>query len=165
MADLSLPFVKVFMFSTVRPSHRFPCARLAPVNRLVLATLLILSTEPVYAEWVAVAMTPNGEMMVYADPNTLRREGELVKWWELNDYDTPQTESSKVGKGDYVSVKVQTEYDCAKELMRHLAISKFTGRMGGGYVVFSSSEATKWIPIRPESIGQIIWKKVCGYEP
>ena len=72
------------MFSTVRPYRRFPCARLAPVKRLVLATLLILSSEPVYAEWVAVAMTPNGEMMVYADANTLRREGELVKWWELN---------------------------------------------------------------------------------
>jgi len=46
------------MFSTVRPYRRFPCAMLAPVKRLVLATLLIFSSEPVYAEWVAVAITP-----------------------------------------------------------------------------------------------------------
>ena len=76
-----------------------------------ILTLLVLSSEPVYAEWLAVGANDEPGMMVYMDPDTIRREGDLVKVWELLDYNTTQ---SKAGL-PHLSVKVQFEYDCANE--------------------------------------------------
>jgi len=144
---------------TVRPYRRVPCAMLTPVKRLLLVTLLVLSCEPVYAEWVAVGRSEDGHVIVYADANTLRRKGELVKLWELLDYKTAQT---KPNEEEYLSIRMQHEYDCVEELHRVLAFGQFTGNMGQGEIVSSGAKATEWEPIVPESIWQIIWKTVCG---
>ncbi len=49
-----------------------------------LITLLFLSADPACAEWVAVErnyLSP-GLQTVYVDPNTIRREGNLVTLWQ-----------------------------------------------------------------------------------
>jgi len=49
------------------------------MKRLLLITLLVLSHGPVYAEWVAVENNYlPGKQTVYVDPDTIRREGNLV---------------------------------------------------------------------------------------
>ena len=56
---------------------------------LFLITLLLLSSSPAYAEWVLVSAAEHG-MTVYADPDTIRRKGELVNMWSLYDFKTEQ---------------------------------------------------------------------------
>jgi len=58
------------------------------MTRLFLITLLVLSHGPVYAAWVAVEkkeklLEPH---TVYIDPDTIRREGNLVTLWQLTDF-------------------------------------------------------------------------------
>src|SRR5882672_9084860 len=53
-----------------------------------LITLLILSSVPAHAEWVAVEkdyLLP-GLQTVYMDPDSIRREGNMVTMWQLIDF-------------------------------------------------------------------------------
>ena len=52
------------------------------MTRLLLIALLVLSSGPAYAEWVAIGSTDDG-MTAYADPDTIRRKEEMVKMWVL----------------------------------------------------------------------------------
>ena len=55
---------------------------------LLLIALLVLSSVPVYAEWMAVEkdyLSP-GLQTVYVDPDTIRRDGHLVTLWQLIDF-------------------------------------------------------------------------------
>ena len=84
---------------TIRPFRRFPVQcpityNAGPFLKLPLAyllgfwlliTLLFLGSVPAYAEWVAVEETP-GLRTLYVDPDTIRREGNLVTLWLLMDF-------------------------------------------------------------------------------
>jgi len=53
-----------------------------------LITLLFLNTVPAFAEWMAVEkdyLLP-GLRTVYVDPDTIRRERNLVTLWRLIDF-------------------------------------------------------------------------------
>jgi hypothetical protein len=95
---------------------------------------------------------------VYFDPDTLRRKGDVVKWWELYDYKVTQT----VSGNSFLSIKAQNEYDCAEERIRTLAMSEFSGNMGTGTVIYTSSDVGKWAPVQPASLGQTMWEGACA---
>ena len=96
---------------------------------------------------------------VYFDSDTIRKNNDRVKMWDLIDYKTSQENSS--GKPVF-SRKVQREYGCKEEQVRLLAFSSHSGNMGAGNVVFSSSNPSKWEPVPPESIAQALWNIACG---
>lgn len=124
---------------------------------LSLIILLLLSSGTAYAEWVSVGTTDDG-MIVYADPDTIRRKGDLVKMWELYDYKTAQ-----VGRGSpFLSSRQQSEYDCAEESNRVLTFRLFMGNMGSGKVSYSSLNEGMWEPVEPDSIGKKLWTVACG---
>jgi len=130
--------------------------------RLFLITLLVLSSGPAYAEWVAVennSLLPRLQT-VYVDPDTIRLKRDVVTMWSLNDYKTIQT----MGSTSYLSYKVQTEYDCAEERIRKLASTFFSGNMGSGVVVYSISNEGKWLLVEPDSLGQSEWEVACDKE-
>jgi hypothetical protein len=127
------------------------------MTRLVLVTLLLLSSAPAYAEWVEIAATDYG-MTVYVDPDTIRHEGDLVKMWELFDFKTTQN----IGIGLFMSRKDQREYDCTKKRYRVLTFTQFSGNMGSGKVGYSNSDGSNWAPVEPESAAQGLWKVACG---
>ena len=127
------------------------------MTRLVLVTLLLLSSAPAYAEWVEIAATDYG-MTVYVDPDTIRHEGDPVKMWELFDFKTTQT----IGVGLFMSRKDQREYDCTKERDRVLTFTQFSGNMGSGKVGYSNSDGSDWAPVVPQSVNQTVWKFACG---
>jgi hypothetical protein len=128
---------------TLRPYRRFPvrCSvryYASPFLTLPLAyvssfgaliTLLMLSSEPAYAEWVVVGYSESlGGYTVYADPDTIRRNGDLVKVWALTDYTAIQT----VGDSSFLSSKAQNEFDCAEERQHELVVTWFSGNMAKG---------------------------------
>ena len=130
-----------------------------PLAFWFLITLLVLSSIPAYAEWVR-ALNNQTDPTLYVDSDTIRRDGTVVKWWELLDYKTVQT----VAGISFLSMKVLREYDCAGEQIRVLAMADFAGNMASGTVVFTDFTQNNWVPVQPESKGQALWKAACGQE-
>ena len=128
------------------------------MRRLILIIFLVLSGGPVYAEWVEVSANKNAGVIAYADPDTIRRKGDLVKMWSLFDLHTTHT----AGGNSYSSIKALHKYDCAEDRSRALAHTKFSGNMGHGKVVYSNLDEGTWTPVAPVSVGQELWKVACG---
>jgi hypothetical protein len=135
---------------SIRSPRRWPLAYVS-----LFFTLLVLSSTPAYAEWVEVGITD--EATVYADPDTLRRKGDLVKMWYLHDFKTTQT----VLKKSYLSSRSQDEYDCTGDRHRALASTSFSGNMGSGKVRSSYSIKGKWEPVPPGTITQTLRTVAC----
>jgi hypothetical protein len=140
---------------SIGPYRRFPLTYFS--GFWLLITLLVLSSGPAYAEWVRVGRTDDG-MTVYADPDTIRRKGELVKMWSLYDFKTEQYVRGVL----LLSSKGQIEYDCAEERLRGLAVAEFSGHMGKGTVVYTDSSVGMWNPVPPHGVVQALWKVACG---
>jgi hypothetical protein len=160
---------------TLRPFHRFPvqCAvtnHAGPFLKLppaycsgfwLLITLLVLSSGPAYAEWVAIEkqyQSP-GRQTVYVDPDTIRREGHLVTMEQLIDFKTMQGGRSPTR---FSSTKIQKEFDCADKRLRMLALTDFWGNMGTGEAAGAAIGGGHWIPVEPESLNYALWKVACN---
>lgn len=121
-------------------------------QRLLLITLILLSGEPAYGEWIKVATTDQG-MTAYVNRATIHRKGNLVKMWALVDIETAKVAS--------MSRKEHEEYDCEKARHRLLAGTWFSGHMGQGNVDAIDAHESKWNSVEPESIPQMLWKVAC----
>ena len=135
---------------SIRSCRRWPVAYVS-----LFIALLVLSNRPAYAEWMEVGITD--EAMVYADPDTIQRKGDVVKMWYLHDFKTTQT----VLKKSYLSSRSQDEYDCTGDRHRALASTSFSGNMGSGKVRSSYSIKGKWEPVAPGTMTQTLWKVAC----
>jgi len=133
------------------------------IKRLLLIILLVLSHEPAYAEWVVIEKDYLSSKLqtVYADPATIRREGNLVKLWQLIDFNWIQGD---VGAGPhrFFSTKTHKQFDCAAKCLRLLAFTEYyshmaTGRAAAGYV-----DQDNWLPVELESMNRALWDIVCN---
>ncbi len=153
---------------SIRPYRRFPvqCSvtyNAGPFLKLLtyflgfgmLLTLLV-SSGPACAEWMSLGASDSGTT-VYADPASMRREGDLVKMLVLFDFKTKQTKADV----SFLSAKAQMEYDCAEQRFEGLAVTYFSGNMGNGNLLDRSSGKGKWIRVSPESLDQALWKLAC----
>lgn len=97
----------------------------------LLITLLMLSSGPAYAGWIAVEKNNQlaGIMTVYVDPGTIHRKGNLVTMWQLIDFKIMQGGRSP---SRFSSTKIHKQFDCAEERLRLLALTDFWGNMGTG---------------------------------
>ena len=128
------------------------------MKRLLLGLMLLMTATAASAEWTQFGDTDR--FIHYVDFATIRRNGNFVKMWSLNDYKTLQ--KSPAGHS-YLSDKTQREYDCKEEKSRLLAFTDFSGQMGNGNVVYSNGNVRdEWSPIEPGSIGETKWKIACG---
>ncbi len=128
-----------------------------------LITLLFLSMAPAYAEWVAVEedyLLP-GLQTVYVDPDTIRRERNLVTLWQLIDFKTMQGNRSPTR---FLSTKTHKEFDCAGKRVRLLEFTEFSRRMGTGKAANGYVDKNNWVPVEPDSINQTLWEVACGKE-
>ena len=128
------------------------------MKRLLMGLMLLVTAGAASAEWTIV---DGGDRFIhYVDRETIRRNGNLVKMWDLKDYLTVQKSATGFS---YLSDKAQQEYDCKEEKSRLLAFTDFSGQMGNGNVVYSNGNVRdEWSPIQPESVGEAKWKIACG---
>jgi hypothetical protein len=143
---------------SVRPHHLLPLPYLLGFWSLII--LLSLSSGPAsYAEWRSLNYTEGNQgYILYVDPGTVRRNGDLVKMWVLYDFRAVQT----IEATSYLSAVWHQQFDCAKERSRHLAYTYFSGNMGRGDVVFTGDdEGNKWSQASPNSVGLLLWDIVC----
>jgi hypothetical protein len=127
----------------------------------LLITLLVLSSGPAYAEWIAVEKNNQfaGIMTVYVDPGTIQRKGNLVTMWQLIDFKTMQGGRSP---SRFSSTKIQKQFDCAEERLRLLALTDFWGNMGTGESADAYIDGGHWVPVEPDSIDQALFEVACN---
>lgn len=155
--------------SLIRSYHCFPvpCSmtyNAGPLLKLqtyflgfgVLLTLLA-SSGSASAEWMSFGASDSGTT-VYADPATIRREGDLVKMLVLFDFKTKQTKADV----SYLSAKAQMEYDCAEQRFEGHTVMYFSGNMGNGQLLDRSSGKGKRLRVAPGSLDHDLWKLACG---
>jgi len=98
------------------------------------------------------------EFSTYADPNTIRRKGELVKIWVLYDHKTVQTMAGE----SHLSIRTQEQFDCAEELSRTLSTSWFTGNMLNGELIDIDDGDQKWRAVPPVTVIKALWTFACS---
>ena len=127
-------------------------------KRLLLGLILLVTATVASAEWTVAER--DDELILYVDKATIRRNGNLVRMWDMTDYKTLQ--KSAAGN-PFLSVKTQREYDCKEEKMRLLAFTQFNRQMGQGNVVYSNGNyKDEFEPIEPRSFGEALWKVACN---
>lgn len=120
-----------------------------------LVVLLTIVSTNALAEWVRVGTS--GQVVAYIDPSATRREGQIVKLWELSDFPTPQAIMTQ----RYLSMKSQSEYDCIRAVTRTVYVSIFAGNMASGEVVGVNPNPSQWVPVSPGSLGKAMWSLAC----
>jgi hypothetical protein len=142
--------------------HKQPLAYF--VGFCPLVTLLLLSTVPAYAEWVAIEkdyLVP-GRETVYVDPDSISREGNLVTIWQLIDFKWMQGNPRSPTR--FLSTKTQKQFDCADPRVRLLTFTEFSRRMGTGIRNDGYVDKDNWLPVEPESINHALREVVCSKE-
>jgi hypothetical protein len=127
----------------------------ATMKRIVLGCLVAISTSAAAAGWVPLGATD--DLAVYVDPASIQRKGNTVRMRALFDYKKP----GKVSEGEYLSSKMEDEYDCANEQRRRLYLSAHSGQMGAGDTVLRNSRTGDWRLVLPDSMGETLWKAAC----
>jgi len=160
--------VQCFVTYHAGPFLKLPLAYFLGLGSLI--TLLFLSTVQAYAAWVAVEkdyLSP-GLQTVYVDPDTIRREGNLVTLWQLIDFKLMQGNAGigpfGFGPHRFFSTKTHKEFDCAEKRLRLLAFTEFSRRMGTGIAANGYVDKDNWLPVKPDSINHALWEVACGKE-
>lgn len=130
-------------------------------NRFVSALVLVAATSSALADWVPVSYEEDAT--VYFDSSTIRRNGNLVKIWELKDY--ALSKPGKIGADfAFLSQAMRFEYDCLEYNVRLHDTSFYSEPMGKGKLLLteSFSPPSQWVSVAPGSTGMLLLRKACG---
>jgi len=125
------------------------------MRKVILMMLLTVASNSAMAAWIDVGS--NESTIIYVDPATVQRTGNMATMWHLTDFKTAQKDMGE----KYLSAKDQNEYDCKEVKLRRRASSQHSDNMGEGKVVYSDSFTTRWKPVPPDSGIEILWKFAC----
>jgi hypothetical protein len=128
---------------------------------MVSVVLVVVGLQPSNAmssggEWLLVDRNTNAT--VYVDSGTIRRTGDVIEVWVLDDL----KQAHSRGVATYLSSRAQEEHDCANERFRVVALAQFAGEMGTGKVIYERTVESKWTSIPKGTMAQSVWKYVCG---
>jgi len=124
--------------------------------KAILIMLLAVVSSSAMAEWTAANETK--EFIQYVDLATIRKSGNKVKMWGLNDYKSVQ----EFAGDKFLSSKIQWEYECKEEQLRQLFFQPFSGYGGRGQPITWHNKPREWEPVMPGSIDEKLWKFACG---
>ena len=126
------------------------------ICKTVFLLLLIVVSSSALADWVKVE--ESNTFTAYADPTTIRTNGNVVEIWTLQDYKAVQVDPTL---GAYLSARAQAEFDCKEEKVRDLRLSWYSDKMAEGAVVFLDEDPSNWNPVIPGTGDEALWKFVC----
>jgi hypothetical protein len=126
------------------------------MTRLLLIALIMFSSHPVSAGWVAIEKPyqPTGLETVYFDPNTIHRDGGRAALWQLTDITWNSTTR-------FLSSKTHKEFDCAGSRVRVLQVIEFSRQMGAGRSTAGYIQNGGWQPVDALSADHALWKAAC----
>jgi hypothetical protein len=135
-----------------------------------LTIQLVLSSAPVYAEWLSVEkpyLSPRLQAL-YVDLDSIHRQGNLVTLWQLIDFRWMQGNAGMgplgFGPHRFLSTTTQKQFDCRGKRVRLLAFTEYSHHMGTGIPANGYVDPDNWIPIAPGSINEALWEIGCAKE-
>jgi len=131
------------------------------MRKVILMMLLAtVSSNAKASDWVVLDSAGEEEQFFvqYADNESIRRYGDIVKIWTMVDDKFPQNVQGK----KYLSSKVQWEVDCKSEKMRVVYTTFYSGNMGNGEPVLTDPTSSEPSPVSPDSIDESLFKFACG---
>jgi hypothetical protein len=119
------------------------------VGKLILISLLLLISQPLFADWKLVS--GNG----YVDLDSRRFNGNIVKFWAYEEY-------PKGFQDGGASVKIQRVIDCYEET-QHIVhmISYKEAQLQGDVIQSQDLSKLPWSPIPPNTNTYMLMKMVC----
>lgn len=130
------------------------------MNRM-LVLIALLAPAIAHAEWVRLTSASGGEVTVYVDPATIKRNGGVVEFAALYDYASVRTLSG----APFQSATIRNEIDCKQKKSRTLDVSSHSEPMAGGHVVSTSTGYEPWARIAPKTILSAAFDFVCKKKP
>ena len=127
------------------------------MRKVVLMVLLAAASSNAAAKWTYSGRSDRATS--YTDLATIRKSGNMVKMWGLIDFKTGQDNGREK---PYLSLKLQSEYDCKEERERLLYASFHSEKMGQGEIVSVNRNPSEWSPIVPNSLVAGDWEIACG---
>ena len=125
----------------------------------------MLIDSPVQAEWVALGNWYQSHplQVVYVDPSTIRRDGNVVTFSALIDWKTMQGGRTPTR---FYSTTLTKQVDCIGKLLRTISSRDYYGHMGTGDVISTGKHARGdlWVPVKAGTTNQGLWETVCGKE-
>jgi hypothetical protein len=127
--------------------------------RRLLVVLMLMMSGQACGGWAVVDKDDTGAT-TYANPATIRREGDMVKMWSMIDYPSAQI---NLRSHRYFSQKQLAEYDCQSQRMRIHMLGDYFGPLGRGGLASTTARPEEWKPITSAgSISETLFKYACG---
>jgi hypothetical protein len=127
------------------------------MTRAILLVLLAVASSSAKAEWVSLSQ--NDVFTAYANPDTIRRSGDMVEMATMIDYSAPL----KVEAGrPFKSIMVRKEYDCKNKQYQQLSLVAFSDRMGAGQTIYSDSSFRQLSRVVPDTMEEKFFNYACG---
>ena len=123
--------------------------------KVFLTMLLTAASTGAMAGWIKISSTDNTAF--YADPDSIIKTGNKVKMRAMHDYKI----AAKAADQAFLSTEVQEEYDCRKKLSRTLYFASYSRNLGKGRKVYLDADLHQWMPARPGSARESLWKFAC----
>ena len=127
-------------------------------TRGILSVVLVTASSALLADWTRIS-PDNGIYSAYADKESIRRQGDVVRMQGL--YDFRRQDFTPDGKGLYSTV-VLREYDCGARRVRLLSAIDFSGAMGAGSAVSTSERPRRWEEVVAGGIDEHYLNVACG---
>jgi hypothetical protein len=124
------------------------------MSKAFLMMLLVIISSSVMAEWVEIGISEN--FIVYVDPATIRKSGNMVRIWSLHDYKTTQ------GSISYMSSTLEREHDCIEKRGQQLFLAFYSKNMGRGATIWKDTELRNWRQVTSDTVKETVWKYACG---
>jgi uncharacterized protein YxeA len=127
------------------------------LTKLIL--LLAFMSNSAIAKWTFVTSGEATHMKIYVDYSKIPEQENLVTMWDMSNYkSTQETTDAK-----FLSSKSESEYNCTERTTRVIAITNYSGHMGSGRIMYSSSDNPNksFDSIEPKSIAEKLWEIAC----
>jgi len=127
-----------------------------------IAAIFLLATLNANAElWNAVVVSETGTTFFY-DPTSIIRDGNMVKYWELENYPEPLVAGNII----LLSSKIQMLVDCQNKKYKNLNIFDYSKSFATGDLVkIDLTGNSPWNPITPGSVDNALFDFVCKAQP
>ncbi len=117
-----------------------------------LTLALMLFTPLAGAEWTYVDGGEGYDR--YIERETILRDGNLVRVWEVDDTDRPDQFGVQ-------SLRSRTEYDCEARKYRIVYLSAHSDHMTNGSVIYSGQIDGEWKPVQEDTLGELSMDMAC----
>ena len=122
-----------------------------------LLILLMLVSQPAWAEWVKLMESEGGRTIRYIDPATLRKTADGRRVWVMWTHDSPKTHEGTTHRSNRELIEI----DCSGERERLLQVEFFSGLVLGGSSVAKWNGTSKWAVPAPNTWNDDRLKFVC----